>query len=104
MPKITQLMAEIVAIEASIPADASKADLYELLVQAYYKAMDVIELQRSSSPIIPEASTVEFQALKADYAITSVQLELCQKELAKQKVLTIKYVNQLASIGNILEE
>jgi len=48
---IAKLKSEIEALEESVDSSIAKEDMYDILVKAYYKAKDVIEMYESAAPV-----------------------------------------------------
>lgn len=71
MNRINKLKEEIAEIEASIPAEATKEELYDLLVTAYFKAKDIIELYDEKN-----ISTTEKDLVDTRVSVTVLQKRL----------------------------
>ena len=100
MNKIETLKAEIKAIEADLPQDTTADDyhkrLYEILVVAFFKAKDIIELYDDVNPVIEEP--VDDGALVAANLIISdqgLEIEECKKVILE---LSTKLTNILAIV------
>ena len=62
---IAKLKSEIEALEQSVDASMSKEAMYDILVKAYYKAKDVIEMYESTAPVT-NISEEELKLVTAD--------------------------------------
>ena len=100
MNKIQQLKNEITRIENNLDGEATKEELYDILVKAYFKAKDIIELYDNAEAIIdtetPKLKDSLDICLKEKDDLTS-QLVTVNQELAivKDKINTIKNVLQV---------
>ena len=77
---IENLKKEIKEIEDSIDPKATKEELYEKLVKAYYKAKDIIELQDQINPI--KDYSKELAATTADFEESQQRLQTVMKNEA----------------------
>lgn len=83
---IAKLKSEIEALEQSVDASMSKEAMYDILVKAYYKAKDVIEMCESTAPVTniseEELKLVTADLQDADNAIDAMANQI--KELREQ--------------------
>jgi len=100
MNKIQQLKDEIIEIENNLDEEATKEELYDILVKAYFKAKDIIELYDNSETIIdtetPKLKDSLNTCLKEKDNLSN-RLVTVNQELAivKDKINTIKNTLQV---------
>jgi uncharacterized coiled-coil DUF342 family protein len=82
MNQIDKLKKEIEEIEQSVDSESSKADLYDTLVVAYFKAKDIIELYSGVNPV----NDVSKDSNKASEELTAAEatIESLKEELASK--------------------
>ena len=71
MNQIDKLKAEIAELENSVDSTMSKEVMYDVLVQAFFKAKDIIELYKDVNPVeqdCPEDVSTELAVVKVEMA------------------------------------
>lgn len=97
---IETLKKEIEELENLVSEDMPKEVMYDYLVQAYFKSKDIILLLEES---LKTGASDEVQALKEQYTLASVQLDLANTDLQeleqKYKALEAKVHAALITLG-----
>ena len=112
MDKVEQLKQQIQELEESVDESWSKEDLYDILVQAYYHAKDIIQIIEDrvdlidDSVAIKEAETQDhITELNNMLADATAEKEAAQQQLNEVLELNKTYVEHLAELdtklGNI---
>ena len=85
---IAKLKSEIEALEESVDSSIAKEDMYDILVMAYYKAKDVIEMYESTAPVT-NISEEELKLVKDDLQSANItiitmtnQIQVLQEQLS----------------------
>jgi hypothetical protein len=85
---IAKLKSEIEALEESVDSSIAKEDMYDILVKAYYKAKDVIEMYESTAPVT-NISEEELKLVKDDLQSANItiitmtnQIQVLQEQLS----------------------
>ena len=100
MNKIEQLKNEIIEIENNIDREASKEELYDVLVRAYYKAKDIIELYDNIELVIDTETSKLRDSL--DVCLNEKETLTDQLEAVKQELIYTE--NKLEMIRHILDD
>ena len=100
MNKIEQLKNEIIEIENNIDREASKEELYDVLVKAYYKAKDIIELYDNIELVIDTETSKLRDSL--DVCLNEKETLTDQLEAVKQELIYTE--NKLEMIRHILDD
>lgn len=100
MNKIEQLKNEIIEIENNIDREASKEELYDVLVKAYYKAKDIIELYDNMELVIDPETPKLRDSL--DVCLNEKETLANQLEAVKQELIHTE--DKLEMIKHILED
>ena len=79
MKQINQLKQDITDIESTIDPKATKEELYDILVVAYYKAKDIIEIYGQQVPL----DEVELDVTKDEVATLSKRVRTLNEELSE---------------------
>ena len=108
MDTITKLKQDIQALEDSVDEDTPIEELYNTLVQAFYKAKDLAVALEQAVPIVDDSAEI-IDGLKATIATLEVANEIYEKEsldlntkLHNAITLQNKYNAQLGWISGII--
>lgn len=71
---IAKLKSEVEALEQSVDSSMPKEDMYDILVKAYYKDKDIIEMYESASPVT-NISEEELKLVTADLQSANTTIE-----------------------------
>jgi len=85
---IAKLKSEIETLEQSVDASMATEDMYDILVKAYYKAKDVIEMYESVAPVTN---------------ISEDKLNLVIAELQDADTQIVTLTRQVATLNDQLE-
>lgn len=111
MNKIDQLTKEIEELEeqAGTIEDTNYEALYSVLVTAYFKAKDIIELQKDLNPVIDEELTLELSNTKDICNVMKNTIKDNEQTIQnlsedKQALITqnLEFTNKLSAITELL--
>jgi hypothetical protein len=102
MNAIEQLKKEIKEIEANIPPEASKEELYDVLVQAFFKAKDIIELYDDKDIMVDNSSLAEISELEVKMAVLTTTVATLTNDLEKSGSKIYMLERKLQDINDII--
>ena len=77
MNQIDKLKAEIAELENSVDSTMSKEVMYDVLVQAFFKAKDIIELYKDVNPVEQDCP----EDVSTELAVVNVELKSAQQSM-----------------------
>ena len=97
---IAKLKSEIEALEQSVDASMPKEAMYDILVTAYYKAKDVIEMYESAAPVT-NISEGKLNLVFAELQDADTQIVTLTRQVDTLQIELVEKIQTLLSIANL---
>jgi len=102
MEQINKLKKEIGDLENSVDESMSKEELYDILVVAFFKAKDIIEMYDDVNPIIEKPQENNEEELLGEIVKLKGDLQEALKETSDQRELAEELTDRNTLLANTL--